>query len=368
MTLHGARTISDPDELIFSEEYKKFARSSFETNALANDLLAWYDRKHKLKYADRDNFRLLSSVFEREKRDHEESETHSAEVASLKDEVARIGKREAELTGEVAKLGDREISLMGEVAKLEADVAFSRDHDERELTRLRNDRFAKVSRITQKAQARLGKVKSYIKEQEHIVQPKMDALNPSKGAQEIVAVLVSRGAVVSESELENLAKEARITEEEVDALNAIELSTCLLISSVSGLLGYLLSQVSLQTEILFRVRPMFYLGPSASKAESTKSQNYVNLIGLKHQDQCRELQYFRIKKRKVDDRLEELEAEVARLRAKRRRVIVRLDEIEQTTRALEIGSEDWEKVGLQLIWPMPDRLLRDNRPVRNRAI
>lgn len=30
ITLPGARAISDPDELIFSEEYKKFARSSFE--------------------------------------------------------------------------------------------------------------------------------------------------------------------------------------------------------------------------------------------------------------------------------------------------------------------------------------------------
>ncbi|KAG7559446.1 Transposase-associated domain [Arabidopsis thaliana x Arabidopsis arenosa] len=103
-------------------------------------------------------------------------------------------------------------------------------------------------------------------------------------------------------------------------------------------------------------------------ASMSSSTSFVFVfIGLKHQDQCRKLQYFRIKKRKVDDRLEELEAEVAKLRAKRRKVLIRLDEIEQTTRALEIGSEDWEKVGLQLVWPMPDRLLRDNRPVADRA-
>ncbi|CAL9242361.1 unnamed protein product [Arabidopsis halleri] len=71
MTLPGAQAISDPDELLFSTEYKKFARSSFETNALANDLFAWCDRKLKLKYGNRDNFRLLSTVFELEKRNHE---------------------------------------------------------------------------------------------------------------------------------------------------------------------------------------------------------------------------------------------------------------------------------------------------------
>ncbi|CAL9232020.1 unnamed protein product, partial [Arabidopsis halleri] len=104
MTPPGAQGISDPNELLFSAEYKKFARSSFETNALANNLFAWCDRKLKLKYGNRDYFRLLSSVFEREKRNHEELrkkfdllkeefETHSAEVASLKDEVVRLGKR-----------------------------------------------------------------------------------------------------------------------------------------------------------------------------------------------------------------------------------------------------------------------------------
>lgn len=51
-----------------------------------------------------------------------------------------------------------------------------------------------------------------------------------------------------------------------------------------------------------------------------------------HRDQCHELQYFRIKKRKMDDHLEELEDEVAKLRAKRKRVVARLDEIEQTAR------------------------------------
>ncbi|CAE6126451.1 unnamed protein product [Arabidopsis arenosa] len=235
MTLPGEQAISNPDELVCSAEYKKFARSSFETNALANNLVAWYDRKLKLKLADRGHFKQLSSVFEREKSDHEElrkkyarleveSETHSAEVASLIDEVARLGRREVELAEEVARLGDREIALMGEVAKLEADLAFSRDHKEKELTRLRNDRFAKVSRTTQKAQARLDKVKGYLKEQEDVVQPKMDALNQSKGAQEIATVLISRGAVISEIDLENLAKEAKIAEEEVYALNIIELT------------------------------------------------------------------------------------------------------------------------------------------------
>ncbi|KAG7599265.1 hypothetical protein ISN44_As06g034560 [Arabidopsis suecica] len=82
---------------------------------------------------------------------------------------------------------------------------------------------------------------------------------------------------------------------------------------------------------------MFYLGPSASNAELTESQDFVNQIGLMLQDQCRELQYFRTKKRK-------------------------------TTRALEVRSEDWEKIGLQLVWAMPYRLLRDNRSIIDRTI
>ena len=70
----------------------------------------------------------------------------------------------------------------------------------------------------------------------------------------------------------------------------------------------------------------------------------------------------------MDFRLEELETLIAKLKKKRRRVVIRLDEVEQTIRALEIRSEDWEKVGLQLMWPMPDRLLQDNRVVSDRAI
>ncbi|EFH53640.1 predicted protein [Arabidopsis lyrata subsp. lyrata] len=104
MTLPGVQAFLDSDELIFNEEYKKFARSSFETNALANDLIAQYERKLKLKYTDRTHFRLLSSVFKREKSDHEKlrkkyaileagSNIHSAEVASLKDEIVRLGRR-----------------------------------------------------------------------------------------------------------------------------------------------------------------------------------------------------------------------------------------------------------------------------------
>jgi len=70
----------------------------------------------------------------------------------------------------------------------------------------------------------------------------------------------------------------------------------------------------------------------------------------------------------VDSRLEELEALITKLRRKKRRVVTRLDEIEQTIKALEIRSEDWEKVGLQLVWPMPNRLLKDNRVVSDRTI
>jgi len=79
---------------------------------------------------------------------------------------------------------------------------------------------------------------------------------------------------------------------------------------------------------------------------------WISQVGFLHQDQCRELQYFRTKKRRVDFCLEELETLIAKLKKKRRRVVTRLDEVEQTIRALDIRSEDWEKAGLQLVWPI----------------
>ncbi|CAC01882.1 putative protein [Arabidopsis thaliana] len=97
-----------------------------------------------------------------------------------------------------------------------------------------------------------------------------------------------------------------------------------------------------------RTPSLFYLGPAATDADTTECQNFVNqgllwFVGFLHQDQCRELQYFRTKKRRVDFCLEELETLIAKLKKKRRRVVTRLDEVEQTIRALDIRSEDWEK-------------------------
>ncbi|CAB82962.1 putative protein [Arabidopsis thaliana] len=119
--------------------------------------------------------------------------------------------------------------------------------------------------------------------------------------------------------------------------------------------------ISADGNFIPRTPSLFYLGPALTDADTTECKNFVN------QDQCRELQYFRTKKRIVDFRLEELETLIAKLK-KKRRVVTRLDEVEQTIRALEIRSEDWEKAGLQLVWPMPDRLLQDNRIVSDRAI
>ncbi|CAD5326550.1 unnamed protein product [Arabidopsis thaliana] len=149
--------------------------------------------------------------------------------------------------------------------------------------------------------------------------------------------------------------------------------------------------ISADGNFIPRTPSLFYLGPAVTDADTTECQNFVNQVrialvcvfdigmffknfvaldsqvGFLHQDQCRELQYFRTKKRRVDFRLEELETLIAKLK-KKRRVVTRLDEVEQTIRALEIRSEDWEKAGLQLVWPMPDRLLQDNRIVSDSAI
>ncbi|KAG7556955.1 hypothetical protein ISN44_As11g029580 [Arabidopsis suecica] len=177
MLLTGAMAHPDPDELTFSEAYKKFARSSLGLQ---------YEEVMKKAAA-----------------------THQAKVALLNVEVARLGRRE--------------IELMEEVSKLQGDLVVATDHEEKELARLRDDRLAKVTRTTAKAQSLLNKVKSYIKEQADVVQPKTDALNQSKGAHETVAVLIGRGVVIAESKLENLAREAKVAEDEVDALEVIEL-------------------------------------------------------------------------------------------------------------------------------------------------
>lgn len=110
---------------------------------------------------DADTFGNLSSSFDQVRLNYEElkkknagleraAATHHAEVASLNGEVTRLRKLEVE--------------LMEEVAKLKDDLVAAKNHEEKELARLRNDRFAKVTRTTEKAQARLNKVKSYMKE------------------------------------------------------------------------------------------------------------------------------------------------------------------------------------------------------------
>lgn len=170
-----ARAFPDPDELVFKEDYQKFTISFLEVStlnassaflclcfksntyvilsysqitALVNNLIAQYDRKLKLKLADRDAFKNLSASFDQVVRNYEElkqknvrlekeAETHQAEVASLNDEVARLGKREVE--------------LMGEVTKLQADLIAAWDHKEKKCSRFWNDRAAKVARTTQKA-------------------------------------------------------------------------------------------------------------------------------------------------------------------------------------------------------------------------
>ncbi|CAE6126494.1 unnamed protein product [Arabidopsis arenosa] len=160
MLLPGAKALPDPDELIFSEDYKT--------------------RQVATHQADLEKAAV----------------THQAEVALLKCEIAN----------------------------LKGDLVAVMNHEEKELARLRDDRLTKVTRTTEKAQARLHKVKSYMKEQADVVQPKVDAWNQSKGVHETVAILIDRGAVIAETELKNLAKETQAAEEEVDALDVLELA------------------------------------------------------------------------------------------------------------------------------------------------
>ena len=116
-----------------------------------------------------------------------------------------------------------EAALQKEISDLQVALVAAKEHGERECNRLRNDRAAKVARTTKKAQARLDRVKAYLKEQEDLVGPKVDAENQAKGAEEIVGILMQRGAKIAASELSSLKELTKRASDEVNALNVIEL-------------------------------------------------------------------------------------------------------------------------------------------------
>ena len=66
-------------------------------------------------------------------------------------------------------------------------------------------------------------MKAYLKEQEDLVGPKVDAENQARGAEEIVGILMQRGAKIAASELSGLKELTKRATDEVNALNVIEL-------------------------------------------------------------------------------------------------------------------------------------------------
>ncbi|KAG7556945.1 hypothetical protein ISN44_As11g029460 [Arabidopsis suecica] len=185
--------LPDPDELTFSEDYKTFARSSLETNALANNLIAQYERRLRANSVDEENFRNLNLCIANAK----------FHYVKLKKKNADLGKAVATHQADLEKAAvthQAEVALLKcEIANLKGDLVAVMNHEE---ARLRDDRLTKAD----------------------VVQPKVDAWNQSKGAHETVAILIDRGAVIAETELKNLAKEAQAAEEEVDALDVLELA------------------------------------------------------------------------------------------------------------------------------------------------
>ena len=170
----------------------------FQTAALANDLIATYDRKLRLKLTDREAFDNLKkcadkveAIYAKDMKEmaalKDAAEIHKAKISSLNDEVTRLNGREADLQKEI---NDLQVALVA-----------AKEHGERECSRLRNDRAAKVARTTRKAQARLDRVKAYLKEQEDVVRPKVDAQSQAQGAEEVVGILMARGAKIAGSEL-----------------------------------------------------------------------------------------------------------------------------------------------------------------------
>ncbi|CAD5324772.1 unnamed protein product [Arabidopsis thaliana] len=220
LMLPGTKDFPNLDDLVLKEGYQKFARSSLETATLANDLIATYDHKLRLKLADREAFENLKKCADQAKAIYAKD---MKEMAALKD-AAEIHKEEiSSLNDEVKRLNGREADLQKEISDLQVALVAVKEHGEKECNRLRNDRAAKVARTTGITQARLDRVKAYLKEQEDVVGPKLDAANQAKGAEEIVGILMKRGAKIAASELSGLKELTKKATDEVNALNVIEL-------------------------------------------------------------------------------------------------------------------------------------------------
>ncbi|XP_010496208.1 PREDICTED: uncharacterized protein LOC109124915 [Camelina sativa] len=107
----------------------------------------------------------------------------------------------------------------------------------------------------------------------------------------------------------------------------------------------------------------FYINRRANDVELAEADTFFRQIASTHQELNQDLQYFHMKKGRIDRQLKTLESEVAILKAKRKSTIDLLDESEQKAKALETRPEDWEKIGLQLLWPMPKRLKTSVREI-----
>ncbi|XP_010418412.1 PREDICTED: uncharacterized protein LOC104703998 [Camelina sativa] len=110
------------------------------------------------------------------------------------------------------------------------------------------------------------------------------------------------------------------------------------------------------------VKP-FYINKRSNDAELAEAETFFRQIEGAHQELSQDLQYFHMKRNRIDRQLKTLESKIAILKAKRKRTTDLLDESEQKARALETRPEDWEKTGLQLVWPMPKRLKTSVREI-----
>ncbi|CAD5329714.1 unnamed protein product [Arabidopsis thaliana] len=361
LMLPGTKDFPNPDDLVLKEGYQKFARSSLETAALANDLIATYDRKLKLKLADREAFDNLKKCADQAKAIYAKD---MKEMASLRD-AAEIHKAEmSSLNDEVKRLNSREADLQKEFSDLHVALVAVKEHGERECNRLRNDRAAKVARTTKKAQARLDRVKAYLKEQEDLVGPKVDAENQARGAEEIVGILMQRGAKIAASELSGLKELTKRATDEVNALNVIELGDDDLnmspdqlgfsrqTSQVAPVADQHGSNVDLSAgsspfvgknvptfsnaEAIERGMPFFNnlrvpwtLLFQASSEERREAEGFLSCVESRHKEYREMLRYY-----------DERRSDIARKMA-----------------MLESHPRHWLKNGFQLLAPMPDVLL-----------
>ncbi|XP_019100843.1 PREDICTED: uncharacterized protein At3g60930, chloroplastic-like [Camelina sativa] len=312
----SSRILPSADELEFKQAFLDVAESHLMTAAKMNTLTQLYDRRVKTNKGSELELKKVKECAEEIRVASRAKDERIKELEALIAEkdgiIANSELRISELNSRTLTLEEEKVELQESCDGLQVQLNF-------EVKRLRWDRWEKVERTAKKAQTRLDKVKAYLVEQAK-VRPLEDLLNQATGVQEAVQYLIENGAVIPEERIKEIDEKKAEAEDTIKVIDVLELN--------ENDLGMSPDQ----------------LGDGFPPPETTALESVEHPFGLN---------------------AESFQADLtgALLKAKRKRTTDLLDESEQKARALETHSEDWEKTGLQLLWPMPKRLKTSIREI-----